>query len=117
MVTTRSNPFLPGAKGFTQIRDAVRQTAAIESVLKEATVKQADKHDDHAPKQPAEKQEERPDEKPGIVQPMIDELRFPKDAPTTPKAPPRAPAHPPKPAEQDQDPGGGYNPDHTIPQP
>ena len=70
-------------------------------------MKQADKHDDHPRKQPAEKTEE----KPGIVQPMIDELRFPKDAPTSPKVPPRAPVHPPEPAEQDQDPGGGYNPD------
>lgn len=109
MVTTQSKPFLPSAKRFTQISDTIRQSSAIESGLKESTVKQADKHDDHPPKQPAEK--------PGIVQPMIDELRFPKDAPTSPKAPPRAPVHPPEPAEQDQDPGGGYNPDHTIPQP
>ena len=27
-----------------------------------------------------------------------------------------APPKPPKPAELDQDPGGGYNPDHTYPQ-
>ena len=52
----------------------------------------------------------------GIVQPMIDELRYPKDAPETPKAPPRGPVHPPQPAELDQDAGGGYNPDHTYPQ-
>ena len=26
------------------------------------------------------------------------------------------PVHPPQPAELDQDPGGGYNPDHTNPQ-
>lgn len=113
MVTTRLKSFLPSAKGFTQMRDAFRQSAAIESGLKEATVNQADKHDDHPPKQPPEK----PGEQPGIVQPMIDELRFPKDAPTNPKTPPRGPAHLPEPAEQDQDPGGGYNPDHTIPQP
>ena len=54
---------------------------------------------------------------PGIVQPMIDELRFPTDAPEAPKGPPRGPVHPPQPAELDQDAGGGYNSDHTIPQP
>ncbi len=59
----------------------------------------------------------------GIVQPMIDELRIPKDAPALPQGPPRGPVHPPQPvhppepAELDQDAGGGYNPDHTIPQP
>ncbi len=67
---------------------------------------------------------EKPAEAPaGIVQPMIDELRCPKDAPTPPQGPPRRPVHPPEPedspepAELDQDPGGGYNPDHTFPQP
>ncbi|HTS46352.1 MAG TPA: hypothetical protein VMH05_00325 [Bryobacteraceae bacterium] len=71
------------------------------------------------PDKPKEKPEQETTEKPqtGIVQPMIDELRFPKDAPQPPKAPPCGPVHPPQPAEQDQDPGGGYNPDHTIPQP
>ncbi len=47
------------------------------------------------------------------VQPMIDEvkeLQKPKEPGTT------APEAPPKPAELDQDPGGGYNPDHTYPQ-
>jgi len=73
------------------------------------------------PEKPKEKphQEttEKPEEKTGIVQPMIDELRFPKDAADPVKALPRGPVHPPEPAEEDQDPGGGYNPDHTIPQP
>jgi hypothetical protein len=65
-----------------------------------------------------EKDEPKPT--PGLVQPMIDELRRPpKDSvlPQAPQAPPRGPVHPPEPAEQDQDAGGGYNPDHTIPQP
>jgi len=77
-------------------------------------VKQPDK-----PKEKPEKEiptAEKPEEKTGIVQPMIDELRFPKDAPELPKAPPRGPVHPPQPAEQDQDPGAGYNPDGTYPQ-
>jgi len=60
---------------------------------------------------------EQSEPSPGIVQPMIDELRHPKEPPENPKAPPRGPVHPPEPAEQDQDPGGGYNQDHTIPQP
>ena len=79
-------------------------------------MKQADKPEEKSekPKPEANKPEEKPA---GIVQPMIDELRFPKDAPEAPKAPPRGPVHPPQPSEQDQDPGGGYNPDHTIPQP
>jgi len=46
---------------------------------------------------------------------MIDELkgsRQPKE-----KTPQKGPPPPPEePAEQDQDAGGGYNPDHTIPQ-
>jgi hypothetical protein len=29
---------------------------------------------------------------------------------------PAGPGHPPQPAELDQDPGGGYNPDGTYPQ-
>ncbi len=74
------------------------------------------------PDKPKEKPEkeiqttEKTEEKTGIVQPMIDELRFPKDAPETSKAPPRGPVHPPQPAEEDQDAGGGYNPDGTYPQ-
>jgi len=51
------------------------------------------------------------------VQPLIDEITIsqqPKESVSTPpKSPPQAP---PQPAELDQDPGGGYNPDHTIPQ-
>ncbi len=58
-----------------------------------------------------------PETSPGIVQPMIDELRHPKDQTPPPPAPPPGPVHPPEPAEQDQDPGGGFNADHTIPQP
>jgi hypothetical protein len=54
---------------------------------------------------------------PGIVQPLIDELTKPRDPQPPPPAPPQGPVHPPQPAELDQDPGGGYNPDHTIPQP
>ena len=56
----------------------------------------------------AEKQE-----KP-IVQPLIDELTQ-RQKPKEPAS--QAPAQPPKPAELDQDAGGGYNPDHTYPQP
>jgi hypothetical protein len=56
-----------------------------------------------------------------IVQPIVDEL---KGVPPTKKeekkadekVPPPGPIHPPKPAELDQDPGGGYNPGHTYPQ-
>lgn len=52
-----------------------------------------------------------------IVQPMIDELTG-KQAKTevarTESLP--KPQNPPQPAEQDQDAGGGYNPDHTEPQ-
>ena len=47
-----------------------------------------------------------------VVQPIIDELKKihqPKPAPVY--------KNPPKPAESDQDAGGGYNKDHTIPQP
>jgi hypothetical protein len=46
-----------------------------------------------------------------IVQPIIDDLKKvhqPK-SPSPPQAPPR-------PAETDQDAGGGYNRDHTNPQ-
>jgi len=48
-----------------------------------------------------------------IVQPIVDEvseLQQPKKPVNTP------PPKPPQPAEEDQDPGGGYNPDHTYPQ-
>jgi hypothetical protein len=61
----------------------------------------------------------RPEQPPSIIQPIIDDL---KGLPTTQQpsedevAPPRGPLHPPQPAELDQDPGGGYNPDGTYPQ-
>lgn len=47
---------------------------------------------------------------PPIVQPMIDELTA-RCKPGLTK-----PQTSPQPAELDQDPGGGYNPDHTYPQ-
>jgi hypothetical protein len=55
---------------------------------------------------------------PSVVQPIIDDLKKPhKTEPTDEKAPPVGPVHPPKSAELDQDPGGGYNANHVIPQP
>ena len=61
---------------------------------------------------------ERPGVPPSIVQPIIDDLKKShKTEPPTEKAPPVGPVHPPQSAELDQDPGGGYNTDHTIPQP
>lgn len=61
---------------------------------------------------------------PPIVQPMIDELKGMQKPKEDPLASPKGPGHPPQPsgdpaeepAELDQDPGGGYNPDHTYPQ-
>jgi hypothetical protein len=61
-------------------------------------------------------QPDKPEPDPGILQPMIDEMTKPKPAPEPVKGMP-PPSPPPEPAEQDQDAGGGYNPDHTIPQP
>jgi hypothetical protein len=58
----------------------------------------------------------QPDQPP-IVQPMIDELKGSQQPENDQKAPPEGPIHPPQPAELDQDPGGGYNPDDTYPQP
>jgi hypothetical protein len=58
-----------------------------------------------------------PEKPQSIIQPIIDELKAPPAANPANQAPPRGPLHPPQPAELDQDPGGGYNPDHTIPQP
>ena len=52
-----------------------------------------------------------------IVQPMIDELRKPQNPGPAPQAPPPGPVRPPQPAEADQDAGGGFNADHTVPQP
>jgi hypothetical protein len=67
--------------------------------------------------QPKERPENQPENDKGIVQPLIDEL-LPRPRPANVEpAPPRGPVHPPRPAELDQDAGGGYNPDHTIPQP
>jgi len=49
-----------------------------------------------------------------IVQPMIDEMKeLQKPKPGVQPAPFQAP---PKAAELDQDPGGGFNPDHSVPQ-
>lgn len=62
---------------------------------------------------------EEPRPQPSIIQPIIDDLKghastqFPQ---ADEVAPPRGPVHPPQPAELDQDPGGGYNPDGTHPQ-
>lgn len=62
--------------------------------------------------------EQSPEVQPPIVQPIIEELKQPhKTKKPDEKATPAGPFTPPKPAELDQDPGGGYNPDHTIPQP
>ena len=47
--------------------------------------------------------------KPQSVQEMIDEVRYPEGHN-------QPPAAPPKPAELDQDAGGGYNSDNTDPQ-
>jgi len=49
-----------------------------------------------------------------IVQPMIDELKQQQQPKESGAKPPGE--GPLKPAELDQDSGGGYNPDHTIPQ-
>ena len=68
-------------------------------------------------KKPTEPTDHHPEIPQPIVQPIIDEMKQPKPQPPTEKAPPVGPIHPPKPAELDQDPGGGYNADHTIPQP
>ena len=54
--------------------------------------------------EPASKEE--PPQGP-IIQPIIDEL-VPR-----PRSPEPAQQPPPKAAELDQDPGGGFNPDHT----
>jgi hypothetical protein len=50
-----------------------------------------------------------------VVKPIIDELTGqPRPPDSVPGGVPKAPK--PQPAELDQDPGGGYNPDHTYPQ-
>ena len=50
-----------------------------------------------------------------IVQPMIDELKQQQQKPKDPGAKPPDEG-PLKPAELDQDSGGGFNPNHTFPQ-
>ena len=62
--------------------------------------------------------EQSPDDQQPIVKPIVDELKEPhKTRKPEEKAPPVGPIHPPQSAELDQDPGGGYNRDGTIPQP
>jgi hypothetical protein len=52
-----------------------------------------------------------------ILKPLMEGLTGTTQLPTADEvAPPRGPLHPPQPAELDQDPGGGYNPDGTYPQ-
>jgi len=74
------------------------------------------KPDQKDPQEPASKHEPQQDRAPHagrpITGPLLDELTKQKREPdfTEPTAPPKA-------AELDQDPGGGYNLDHTIPQP
>jgi hypothetical protein len=58
-----------------------------------------------------------------IIQPIIDDLKgsqppLPDPGPAKPPklAPPATPTKPRPPAELDQDPGSGYNADHTYPQ-
>jgi len=59
---------------------------------------------------------------PSVVQPIIDDFKRthkiePPPAPPPEQAPPVGTLTPPKSAELDQDPGGGYNANHVIPQP
>ena len=49
-----------------------------------------------------------------VTKPIMDDL---KRKPVDPPNAPRFVEDQPKPSELDQDAGGGYNPDHTIPQP
>jgi hypothetical protein len=49
-----------------------------------------------------------------IVKPMVDEMKVPKKPKEDGTPPGEGPL---KPAELDQDAGGGYNPDGTDPQP
>jgi hypothetical protein len=58
-----------------------------------------------------------------VLQPIMDHLKNPhkpeeklEEKPEE-KAPPVGPIHPPQSAELDQDPGGGYNANHVVPQP
>jgi hypothetical protein len=51
------------------------------------------------------------------VQPLIDEMTKSQQTKESVSTPPKpVPTPEPTPAELDQDAGGGYNPDHTIPQ-
>ena len=77
-------------------------------------------------KKPTEAPSDAPQEDPkadpardaaSILKPIMDGLKGTTELPTADEvAPPRGPLHPPQPAELDQDPGGGYNPDGTYPQ-
>jgi len=73
-------------------------------------------------KKPTEAPEPTPDpvaQDASILKPIMDDLKGTTQLPTADEvAPPRGPLHPPQPqpAELDQDPGGGYNPDGTYPQ-
>ena len=60
-----------------------------------------------------------PGQQTSIIQPIMDDLKGQTRLPAEDEvgAPdPSGPGHPPQPAELDQDPGGGYNPDGTYPQ-
>ena len=79
---------------------------------KEKSEKERPEHKPDEQKRPPEQQPQSH----GLVQPMIDELlQRPQPADIEPPDP-SGPGHPPQPAELDQDPGGGYNPDGTYPQ-
>jgi len=77
-------------------------------------------------KKPTEAPSDAPQEHPkadpardaaSILKPIMDGLKGTTELPSADEvAPPRGPLHPPQPAELDQDPGGGYNPDGTYPQ-
>jgi hypothetical protein len=77
-------------------------------------------------KKPTEAPSDAPQEDPkadpardaaSILKPIMDGLKGTTELPSADEvAPPRGPLHPPQPAELDQDPGGGYNPDGTYPQ-
>jgi hypothetical protein len=77
-------------------------------------------------KKPTEAPSDAPQEHPkadpardaaSILKPIMDGLKGTTELPSADEvAPPRGPLHPPEPAELDQDPGGGYNPDGTYPQ-
>ncbi len=69
-------------------------------------------------KKPTEPPEQSPPDFPTIVKPMVDQLKEPHKINKVDEKPPAVgPVHPSKAAELDQDPGGGYNANHVIPQP